>query len=350
MKGKENFEAAISVGVMDNLLCIFSKKQQTTYFLDVAALFSDDTRVFREIVEMYEPIGDASVPHIHGESLSFLAPSYFLDTNGAGRLYEVSLSLPRLIKAVPPTACIIPFLLRRNGSKTTIRDQIMERFSNLIEMKDMASLRKWFAVIVDQYSECDTAINFDVERVIEMETTAPSVHNSKSVSLITNCSLLAQDDIGDSHGILSPEVGSDPVLTQVEVLQMILLPHCKLAIDKGDFKKMKFISSLSIHYLVELERRFLTPCAALQCLVIALLWRTGQASELVAFLSSQRAQWTITRRRRQLDLPTVNQMYFEDPAGVDFAETLFQIATTNCVDKGENEESISLLNLAVYHW
>ena len=340
MKGQssDNIEAAISVGVMDNLLCIFSKKQETTYFLDVAALFSDDTRVFREIIELYEHIGDTSVPHIHGENLSFLAPSYFLDTNGQGLLYEVSLSLPQLMKAVPPTACVIPFLLRRHGSKATIRDQLMERFSNLIEMKDMASLRTWFAVIVDQYSECDTAINFDVERVIEMETMATSGHNLTSVSLITKCSLLAQDDIGDSNGMVLPPEGGSAVLTQVEVLQMILLPHCKLAIDKGDSQTLKFISSLSIHYLVELERRFLTPCAALQCLVIALLWRTGQSSELVAFVSSQRAQWTITRRRRQLDLPTVNQMYFEDPAGVDFAETLFQIATTNCVDKGENEE------------
>ena len=86
----ENIEAAISIGVINDLLCIFSKKQQTTYFLDVAALFSDDTRVFREIVEMYEPIGDASVPHIHGESLSFLAPSYFLDTNGQGKLISPS--------------------------------------------------------------------------------------------------------------------------------------------------------------------------------------------------------------------------------------------------------------------
>lgn len=106
---KLDVESTISVGVIDNLLCLFCKKDETTHFLDVADLFSDDKRVHRESMERFDP-------EMHVETLSFLAPAYFLDTSGQGLLYEMSLSLPLLCQSVPPTACIVSFCFAVNLS------------------------------------------------------------------------------------------------------------------------------------------------------------------------------------------------------------------------------------------
>jgi len=77
----------------------------------------------------------------------------------------------------------------------------------------------------------------------------------------------------------------------------------------------------------------MTPSVALQCLVVALLWRTGENAELTSFLSARQSQWTITRRRRQMNLPTANRMYFDNPGAIPYAETLFLIAKEEFVDK-----------------
>lgn len=331
------------------MICIFSKKDETTYFLDVKSSFSDDKRIFRDMISLFEPNTSGDHPHIHDEGLSFLAYCYFLDTQGQGLLYEVTLSLPQLLKTVPANECIIPFILRRNNAKAIIRSSIMERFSKLIESKDLATLRNWIAVIVDHYAECDIAIDFDIEGVIKTEEMVEMVEethlHSHQTSLLTKVSLLALDEISNADDIVMGNMEQPPetcshVLTQAEIMQMVLLPHIKAAIQKRDNKLLNFISSLSIHYFVELERRSLMPSVVLQCLVIALLCRTGQDTELAAFISAQQTQWTITRRRLQLGIPSANQMYFGNQGAIQFAETLFQIAV-ECHDKGTARQLIS---------
>lgn len=71
LKGHRAVIESISVGVLDNLLCVFSKSEETTIFIDVAALFSDDQRVFRDGIELFEPAGDAAI-NVHSKTLSFL--------------------------------------------------------------------------------------------------------------------------------------------------------------------------------------------------------------------------------------------------------------------------------------
>mmetsp|Transcript_17028 Transcript_17028/g.35991 ORF Transcript_17028/g.35991 Transcript_17028/m.35991 type:complete len:1026 (-) Transcript_17028:175-3252(-) len=312
----DDVESMISVGVLDNLLCIFSKKNETTYFIDVADIFSDDQRLFRESVERFDP-------DMHDESLSFLAPRYFLDTSGQGMLYEVGLSLPLLLPNVPPTACIIPFLMRRNVPKATIRTHIMGRFTSLIKKRDMPSLMKWIGVIVDRYSKSADGLKFDFESTVSL----------LSRSSLTSLNDMKDADVSSTVGDIMVPLSCGQVLTQTEMLQMIFLPHAVLAIKKGDDSLLRFVSSFSVRYFVELERRSLTPSIALQCLVVALLWRTGENAELTSFLSTWQTQWTITRRRRQMDLPTKTGMYFDNPGAVPYAEILFKIAVEGIVDK-----------------
>ena len=266
MKGHRAVIESISVGVVDNLLCVFSKSEETTIFIDVAALFSDDHRVFRDGIELFEPSGDAAI-NVHSKTLSFLSPSYFLDTNGLGHLYEMALSLPPVIRNVPSTECIVPFLLRRRMPRAIILTHIMERFSKLISVKDLSSLRNWMVVVVEQYSECEVARKFDFE---------------STVHLLSKSSLLSPDDNVDADYVVGhmmmPETLT-PVLTQTEILEIVLLPHAMSAVKKADQNGVKFISSLATLYIIELEKRLVSSCVALQCLVVALLWRTGEPPE-----------------------------------------------------------------------
>ncbi|KAL3763597.1 hypothetical protein ACHAW5_009598 [Stephanodiscus triporus] len=336
-KGHRAVIDSISVGVIDNLLCIFSKYEETTIFLDVAASFSDDQRVFRGGIELFEPAGDVSDVNVHSKALSFLPPSYFLDTNGQGHIYEVALSLRSMLKSVPLNECIVPFLLRRQMPRTIILTHIMERFSKLISLKDLSSLRNWIVVIAEQYSECEDARNFDFE---------------SSVHLLPKSSLLSPSENVDANDIMGhailPEF-SIPVLTQTEILEIVLLPHAMSAVKKGDQNEVKFISSLAIFYFIELEKRLVSACVALQCLVVAVLWRTGQYGELKSLLSAQETQWIITRRKSQLNLPTANQMYFDIPGSTAYAETLVLIATDECSDNVLNPQAQSTARQLISH-
>lgn len=324
-------DSSISGGVIDNLFCIFSKRDETTYFLDVADIFSDDERIFRECVKRHEP-------SVHDERLSFLAPEYFLDTSGQGTLYQVVINLPLVLENVPPTACIIPLLLRRNIPRATIRDLVMERFSSLIWKEDMPTLQKWIGVIVDKYySSSDFAAKFDFE---------------PNASLLSKSSLISFDgakNTDDVDHIVVPESCVE-VLTQKEFLQMILLPHAIAAIKKQDARKLEFISSLTVHYFVQLESRFaLSSILPLQCLVVALLWRTGGNAELRSFLLAQQYQWTIAKRRKQPNLASAKQTHFDNPEFISFAEKLFIIATTEVSDKASVRCGSSTANQLMSH-
>mmetsp|Transcript_11168 Transcript_11168/g.19085 ORF Transcript_11168/g.19085 Transcript_11168/m.19085 type:complete len:1016 (-) Transcript_11168:33-3080(-) len=309
---------SVSVGAIDNLLCIISRENKVTHFIDVADIFSDDRRVPHESIKVSELAeGDVS---IYDEKISFLAPSYFLNTEDQGLLYQVGISLPLVVKSAPPTACIIPFLLRRKSSKDTIRSFVMERFSAAIEARDLSSLRQWLGVITKQYASNARAAKWDYESTISL------LSKSSLVGLDRTADVNTASTVGE---VMLPDSSCVETVTQTEMLQMILLPHAMAAVNDRNSEKLRFVSTLSVHYLIELERLFLIPCVALEMLVITLLLKAGEQDELASFLSARETQRTITRRRRQLDLPTNNRLYSENPGAAAFAETLFLIATNS---------------------
>ena len=71
-RGPSTSTSAFSLGVVDNLhMHLLEGVDETTYFLDVADVFSNDERLLhRECIEHLEP-------DVCNESLSFLAPRYF---------------------------------------------------------------------------------------------------------------------------------------------------------------------------------------------------------------------------------------------------------------------------------
>ena len=312
---------SLSVGVIDNLLCIISRDDEVTHFIDVADVFSDDRRVSHlsiEVTELKE--GEIS---IYDENISFLPPSYFLNTDDQGLLYQVGIDLPLVVKSAPSTACIIPLMLRRHASKDTIRNFVKERFAALIEKRDLDTLKRWLGVITKQYASNDEAIKYECESTITL----------LSKSSLLNVDKDADIDMKSTVGeIMLPDSSCIETLTQTEMLQMILLPHSMNAVKERNSTNLRFISSLSVHYLIELERQFLVPCGALEMLIITLLMKIGEEDQLSSFLSARETQRTIGRRRRQLDLPTTYAAYSETPGASVFAETLFLMATNSETD------------------
>ena len=270
----------MAVGELDNLMAIFVKSDNMVYFLDVEDIFASDTRIFSEPFACHQSSdGDCGL-QVH--DLSFLPPHYCLDTSGNGSLYKVRLSMRILLDSIPPTACVVPLLLRREPtSLTSVRIHIMNRFMSLIRKGDMSSLKKWLEIIVDEYRDIDAALEHDKRQ------------DEESAALLSRSTLLESNHIDDQNVIAAqmrtPE-NTRRVLTQTELLHLILIPASMAAIDEGDNERLRFMSSLANQYLVELERKRLSPCPALRCLVITLLWRTGQDAALRSILSAQQTR------------------------------------------------------------
>eukprot|EP00804_Cyclotella_cryptica_P004973 CCRYP_014092-RA/>CCRYP_014092-RA protein AED:0.05 eAED:0.05 QI:98/1/1/1/0.85/0.75/8/1661/914 len=303
------------VGVVDNLLCIFLRGPKYTVFLDIHALFSDDPREFKEVIKLHE-----NDTRIYDGSVSFLAPSFFLRTDGDGLLYELKVDVHALLQAIPPTACIVPFLLRRNEPRHVLLHYIFDRLGALIKLKDSTTLKSWLGVIVEQYSKSEAAIQWDSESTDD---------------LLLPLSLLS--DLSHSEQIQIVVPGScQNVLTQAEVLQFVLLKHAKLAIENPDTEYLELICHLSVQYLIDIERRCYHPCFALHGLVIALLLKQRHASELCSYLRGRETQWTQIRRMRQMNIYCLSQMYSDFPkVAITYAEMLFNTAISCSCERSQ---------------
>lgn len=55
------------IGLIDNLLFIFSKEEKSTLFVDVADIFSDDQRVYRESIDVGDSGQSNNNPSIYDE-------------------------------------------------------------------------------------------------------------------------------------------------------------------------------------------------------------------------------------------------------------------------------------------
>mmetsp|Transcript_30246 Transcript_30246/g.60455 ORF Transcript_30246/g.60455 Transcript_30246/m.60455 type:complete len:906 (-) Transcript_30246:1857-4574(-) len=303
------------IGLIDNLLFIFSKEEKSTLFIDVADIFSDDKRVHRESIDVGDSGQSKNNPSIYDESLSFLAPSFFLNTNGQGLLYQANLDMDHLLDYCPSTSCIIPMILRRGERKEKLISHVVERFSHLIELRDTMNLQNWIGVIVDMYSKSSDAIEWDFD---------------STACLVPKATLAVFDELPVVNDLpVKVPAFCSQILTQFELLHCIFLPQAIAAINEGDAEKLRLISSLSVHYLVEMERKMVLPSVALQSFIIAILCRTEQDEVLSSFLSARQTQWTIMRRRKHMNLPTVHRMYFDSPGAVSFAEALFLIASSH---------------------
>lgn len=316
IKGKDVESMDVTVGELDNLLAIFVKSDKMVFFLDVDDIFAD-TQLFPEPFACHQSGGDSDDGHqIH--DLSFLPPHYCLDTSGNGSLYKVRLSMRILLDSIPPTACVVPLLLRREAaSLKSVRVHIMNRFMALIREDDMTSLKNWLEILVDQYKDIDVALDFDKRQ------------DEESAVLLSKSTLLELNQIDDQKLIAAqlrtPET-TRRVLTQTELLHLILIPASMAAVKEGHNERLRFMSSLTNHYLVLLERKRLSPCPALRCLVITLLWRTGQDAALRSILSALTTRLTIGKRKKQLSLSDDS---CPESVESELARSLFLVATSD---------------------
>ena len=217
-----------------------------------------------------------------------------------------------LLQAVPDTVCVVPFLLQRSEPRKTMLTFVMNRFDDLVEKEDLPSIKLWLKVIVESYSKSVAAIAWDLESAHELQ-------------LLSASSLLDPEELSLLDEIVTPK-SCYGVLTQSELLQFILLRHAKLSVEKAEKKNLEIVCSMSIHYLIEIEKKSISPCFPLQCLVIALLLKCGRLLQLSSYLSARETQWIQIRRKRHLDISTHTRMDFDVPnAAIAYAEILFKI-------------------------
>ena len=167
--------------------------------------------------------------------------------------------------SLPISLRVIPFLARR---KPSMMNSIiaLERLANLIEMMDQNALHQssWLDDVLEAYSAHS-------DRLITLDLNA-------SQSLLLRCALISpQGKLSSSIQCLRVSLHNhDLVLTQTDVVEKVLLPKAEEALLQSDSARLEFVCNVSIRYMESLEREYIEVCAALECLILSLLWRLGR--------------------------------------------------------------------------
>jgi hypothetical protein len=115
-----------------------------------------------------------------------------------------------------------------------------------------------------------------------------------SMTLVYKCGLLPpgsefrhyrvdMDTAIQDHSVMP----SPSVLYQKEILEQILLPRAKGALANSCASDLHLVVDIAVALLGALERQHCPTCPALECLIIAVLWRLGCSQEIASFLQSR---------------------------------------------------------------
>jgi hypothetical protein len=115
-----------------------------------------------------------------------------------------------------------------------------------------------------------------------------------SMTLIYKCGLLPPgsefrhylvdiDTAIQDHGVMP----SPSVLYQKEILGQILLPRAKGALANSCASDLHLVVDIAVALLGALERQHCPTCPALECFIVAILWRLGCSQEIASFLQSR---------------------------------------------------------------
>jgi hypothetical protein len=212
-------------------------------------------------------------------SVSFVLPSTFLYRAGRGTAFLVALDIDRLSSTLPWTPTIAPFFLRRSSPKS--HQIALAKFADTLRLPSARQRRQSVESVVQSYAMDRSALPWDW---------------NASTILIQKCALLPpgsefrhhQLDVGSTmQHILSSTAPKPSVLYQKEILADILLPAAKAALVNSSTSELCIVLEVAVGLLDALGRHYCPPCPALECFIIAILWRLGYPQELTAFLRSR---------------------------------------------------------------
>jgi hypothetical protein len=279
-----------------------------------------------------------------------------LDPQGRGVLFYLKLNIASIADAFPVNICSVSMLLRRRTLPSLSRSLAMDHFDEILDSiqqnandVDSISVRRlWLDAVADLYSTSKKCQMWDYRT---------------SSSFVFQCALLPASAAflsgytPSDYKALSadPPIAYQSIITQTEMCEQIFLPRAKIALSSKDTEQLDFITETLLEYLGALDRHYVSPCPALQCLLVALLWRLGYGREVLSMLRAERFQRTIDaedeRRESKSDgnrkgeeAPLLSPMEKAMRSGrAMFAEMVIVIANSVTLGKGVDQDKMNTL-------
>jgi hypothetical protein len=225
----------------------------------------------------------------------------------------LSLDIHKLSAMVPPDHVSAPFFLGR--SLPEAHGIALSKFASILNLESGRQRRVWIEAIASIYRRDASAVVWDWKA---------------TVPLIFKCGLLPPGSELRYHAIdtggsfrLEAETNAtnnkSSLLYQKEILEHVLLPTANESIQSSDASTLGRVLSISVGLFGALERRDCPPCPALECFIVALLWRLGREQELVAMLESRALARSYNQgsSRKQSSPPGVEDFYNRNQTVVD---------------------------------
>lgn len=213
-------------------------------------------------------------------SLSCILPSHILHPRGRGMVAPLSLDIHKLSAMVPPDHVSAPFFLGRSSPEA--HGIAISKFALIMNLESGRQRRVWIEAIASIYCRDAGAVVWDWKA---------------TGALIFKCGLLPPGSELRYHAIdgggysrLKAESNAPNksyLLHQKEILEHVLLPSANESIKGSDASTLGRVLAISVGIFGALERRDCPPCPALECFIVALLWRLGREQELMAMLESR---------------------------------------------------------------
>jgi hypothetical protein len=236
----------------------------------------------------------------------------------------LSLDIHKLSAMVPPDHVSAPFFLGRSSPKA--HGIALSKFASSLNIESGRQRRVWIEAIASIYCRDAGAVIWD------WKATAP---------LIFKCGMLPPGselryhaiDTGGSFRLEaeSNAPNKSSLLHQKEILEDVLLPTANESIQSSDASTLSRVLAIAVGLFGALERRDCPPCPALECFIVALLWRLGRDQELMAMLESRASAG------RQSSRPCVGDFYNRNRTLVDHGTMILAkmiVAITNEVTFG----------------
>jgi len=291
------------VCVIDNLLCVVTRRKKLCMFVDLHDLFLDHGQTI--ICTICEKMDVRNEPLFSETSeATFLPPYYMIDTEERGNLWPLSLNLERMGQSFPMSQNGVPFFLRRHASREVAHSIVLNRFHNLLAGSFPGTSSPNAALYISQRN----AWMESLAGIYARDENAHTWDQQVSYSLLYKCILLPTEAdfnrsyrspsltaYNEAESVMPPALPSDTTVTQTDIVERVLLPQADEALFLSDSAKLRFLQGIIVDFMGTLEnaiREFSPPsmkgriwlCPAMECLLWALMWRLGDGEELVSYL------------------------------------------------------------------
>lgn len=206
---------------------------------------------------------------------TLLSP-FLLDSKDQGSLYEIILSQEAIVNSCRTSEDIIPFLLRRSQNVPLSHELALQLINNAINekraMSRLSLLRLWFGHIAQKYHRLGVDVSswdYDACLTLMADSALLSIHNTHQFPIENDEELCGA------------------VLTQTEMLRHLFLPRCKKAAQESNMDDLSLMLDVSLLYMNSLERCGVLPVPALECLIVAMLWKLERGEDAVALLKGR---------------------------------------------------------------